>query len=102
MYLRERSQLSSQDNKWSALLVLEAVGDQLALAHVEQPVQLSPAVLPAVEGCEPAQLKLNRAKLFCYYDFGQNFGTWGSPVDAALKFCGEGENAGLLEWPTSR
>ena len=58
MYLRERSQLSSQDNKWSALLVLEAVGDQLALAHVEQPVQLSPTVLTAVEGCEPAQLML--------------------------------------------
>ena len=48
----------SQHDKWSALLVLEAVGDQLALAHVEQPVQLPPAVLATVEGCEPAQLML--------------------------------------------
>ena len=52
------SALKSQHDKWSALLVLEAVGDQLALAHVEQPVQLSPTVLTAVEGCEPAQLML--------------------------------------------
>ena len=39
-----------------ALLVLETVSDELPLAHVEQPVQLPPTVLPAVEGCEPAHL----------------------------------------------
>ena len=40
-------------NNGSALLVLEAVCDELALAHVEQPVQLPPTVLTAVEGSEP-------------------------------------------------
>ena len=46
------------------LLVLEAVGNQLALAHVEQPVQLPAAVLTAVKGREPAQFKLDRARHF--------------------------------------
>ena len=54
---------SQHDIKCLALLVLEAVGDQLALAHVEQPVQLPPAVLPAVEGCEPAQLQVEQIKI---------------------------------------
>ncbi len=35
------------------VLVLETVGDQLAFAHVVQPVQLPPRVLAPVECSEP-------------------------------------------------
>ena len=38
------------------VLVLEAVGHELALAHVEEPVEFPPAVLAAVESGEPAQV----------------------------------------------
>ena len=37
------------------VFVLEAVGDELPLAHVVQPVELPPRVLAAVEGSEPGQ-----------------------------------------------
>ena len=51
------STVKSQDSNYChSLLVLEAVGDELALAHVKQPVQLPTTVLPAIEGCEPAHL----------------------------------------------
>jgi hypothetical protein len=40
------------------VLVLKAVGDQLALAHVVEPVQLPTRVLTTVEGSEPDQSKV--------------------------------------------
>ena len=52
------STVKSQDSNYChSLLVLEAVGDQLALAHIEQPDQLPAAVLTPIEGREPAQFK---------------------------------------------
>ena len=55
------------------VLVLEAVGDQLPLAHVVEPVELAAGVLPTVEG--------------------------GEPVDTSLQLGREAEHAGLLERP---
>ena len=58
MYLRSHDHLPNLNTtSQSALLVLEAVGDQLALAHIEQPDQLPAAVLTPIEGREPAQFR---------------------------------------------
>jgi hypothetical protein len=57
------------------VLVLEAVGDKLSLAHVEEPIQFSPRVLPTIKGSEPG--------------------------NTSLQLAGQAEHTRLLEWPAA-
>ncbi len=70
-YLQEDGHLKCRGLK--SVLALEAVGDELALGHVVEPVELASRVLAAVEG--------------------------GEAVHASLQLLREGERARLLEWP---
>ena len=77
-----------------SVFVLEAVGHQLPLAHLVEPVELPARVLASVESREPEQVRV--------IDPAQSDRLEGaSPVDASLQLGGEAEHAGLLERPAA-